>query len=556
MTHADIYTKFMIEYDKANITSSYPSLTPYEVATILDKAYLALIARKITGNNPRQSTFESDIKSIEDLRPLIVNKVLSSTTSTVYADNESVYTLPTDVLYYIEGQVQYNKNTSSIDAKSHKNELVNLVSHELAQRFKATNSNLPWIKQPVSFIEGNDIHLLIDSYKHKNDTKSFLVTYLKKPAKFANPTTPSFPGTTDNTGGNTGSEVETYAINGTITSTLDTVCNINITYTTTVAKHYKVVALKSYSLNGTYEQEFSYGKTTATNSEDTNTQRESEDKYMKFQLVDQTTDTVCATSSVIIIPKLATPAPAEISFTMTFASGYPTASFGYDNKISVQIKTDITSTADTNNSYYWQAFVYNASGTDRYGFSGAHDLQYNKNGWSESIEIKLESSFTALQYLVQVKIIRKSDLTVVKSIEKVISTTSLPTPTLSIGYLYINDNATVNITATGDHIYKNYNVAFVKFYNPNYTDTPQLCSGGIQSMAPKDEVKRIPVVRETDRPYYVKARLLEYGTSDIKKYIVESDSAAMIQKKDSSSAPELQYDSTLGNFKLGESTLG
>ena len=54
MTHSDIYTKFMIEYDKANITSSYPSLTKYEVATILDKAYLALIAQKYTGNNPRR----------------------------------------------------------------------------------------------------------------------------------------------------------------------------------------------------------------------------------------------------------------------------------------------------------------------------------------------------------------------------------------------------------------------------------------------------------------------------------------------------------------------
>ena len=53
MTHSDIYTKFMIEYDKANITSSYPSLTIYEVATLLDKATLALIAQKVTGNNPR-----------------------------------------------------------------------------------------------------------------------------------------------------------------------------------------------------------------------------------------------------------------------------------------------------------------------------------------------------------------------------------------------------------------------------------------------------------------------------------------------------------------------
>jgi hypothetical protein len=54
MTHSDIYTKFMIEYDKANITSSYPSLTKYEIATILDKAYLALIAQKYTGNNTRR----------------------------------------------------------------------------------------------------------------------------------------------------------------------------------------------------------------------------------------------------------------------------------------------------------------------------------------------------------------------------------------------------------------------------------------------------------------------------------------------------------------------
>jgi len=42
--HSNIKTKFLIEYDKANVTSSYPSLTDYEIATILNKAYLVLIA--------------------------------------------------------------------------------------------------------------------------------------------------------------------------------------------------------------------------------------------------------------------------------------------------------------------------------------------------------------------------------------------------------------------------------------------------------------------------------------------------------------------------------
>ena len=78
MTHQDIYIKFMIGYDKANETSSYPSLTEYEVATFLDKAYLALIAQKVTGNNSRHIGFEQDLKVTEDLGPLITTKRINS----------------------------------------------------------------------------------------------------------------------------------------------------------------------------------------------------------------------------------------------------------------------------------------------------------------------------------------------------------------------------------------------------------------------------------------------------------------------------------------------
>ena len=67
MTYKDVYKKFMIEYDKADISSSYPSLTIYEVATLLDKATLALISQKVTGNNPRQTTMDIDMKSMSDL---------------------------------------------------------------------------------------------------------------------------------------------------------------------------------------------------------------------------------------------------------------------------------------------------------------------------------------------------------------------------------------------------------------------------------------------------------------------------------------------------------
>lgn len=99
MTHKDIYTKFMIEYDKANVTSSYPSLTEYEIATILDKAYNALIAQKVTGNNMRRIPLEGDLKSISDISPLIVK----SERTLKYDDTVNIMTcsIPTsDVIEY------------------------------------------------------------------------------------------------------------------------------------------------------------------------------------------------------------------------------------------------------------------------------------------------------------------------------------------------------------------------------------------------------------------------------------------------------------------------
>jgi len=108
MTHKDIYTKFMIEYDKANVTSSYPSLTEYEVATLLDKAYLALIAQKVTGNNPRRAPFEADNKAIADIEPLIAHadpNLFNNDHSP--AINVTQYNLPDDYMYFIQSQLNY-----------------------------------------------------------------------------------------------------------------------------------------------------------------------------------------------------------------------------------------------------------------------------------------------------------------------------------------------------------------------------------------------------------------------------------------------------------------
>lgn len=171
MTYKDIHKKYMIEYDKENVTSSYPSLTTYEIATILDKAYLALIAQKLTGNQQRVP-FEGDIKAIEDVRNLIASKKISKSNTTLPIDNAVIYKL-SDILYFLTALVL-------IDGKLI---TTNLVNHEIAKNFMHTATNRPWMKNSVCYIEGDNLIVLYDDYSHKN-VGDLQLTYIKQPDKF------------------------------------------------------------------------------------------------------------------------------------------------------------------------------------------------------------------------------------------------------------------------------------------------------------------------------------------------------------------------------------
>lgn len=186
MTHSDIYTKYMIEYDKAQITSSYPSLTKYEIATILDKAYLALIAQKFTGNNQRGVPFEGDLKAIEDIRPLVKTDSVVSYLRDIEASNGIVFNVPAKLLYYIQAKIDLGVVLSSVDQTTHSLIEVRLVSHEDASKFMNTAHNLPWVDIPVACMEGDKIRVFLDPVNHVLTLpQTMYVIYVSKPAKFA-----------------------------------------------------------------------------------------------------------------------------------------------------------------------------------------------------------------------------------------------------------------------------------------------------------------------------------------------------------------------------------
>lgn len=185
MTYKDIYTKFLIEYDKADVSSSYPSLTNKEIAAILDKAMYALIAQKVTGNNSRKVALDMDSKAMSDIAPLIkyfsTNYSTSDdSTSLVTANNELLFTFGDEgtPLYLLDGIIKYN-NTDK--------EVVNLTTSLISDKFKETIHNKPWIKQPIMYVQSSDlndgdkvIHVLVDSrHINKEDTDPKFQLYIR-----------------------------------------------------------------------------------------------------------------------------------------------------------------------------------------------------------------------------------------------------------------------------------------------------------------------------------------------------------------------------------------
>lgn len=168
MTYNDIYKNFLIEYDKADVSSSYPSLTNEEIAAILDKAMYALIAQKVTGNNPRKVALDMDSKAMSDIAPLIkyfdTNYLASDgSESLVTANNELLFKFGNTGTprYLLDGIIKYNDSDK---------EVVNLTTSLISDKFKETIHNKPWIKQPIMYVQSSNsndgdevIHVFVDS---------------------------------------------------------------------------------------------------------------------------------------------------------------------------------------------------------------------------------------------------------------------------------------------------------------------------------------------------------------------------------------------------------
>lgn len=189
MTYNDIYKKFLIEYDKADVSSSYPPLTNEEIAAILNKAMYALIAQKVTGNNPRKVALDMDSKAMSDIAPLIkyfdTVQLPKETQIDIQlpqvAKNEFLFKFDSEEpAYLLSGVVKYADDNI---------ETADLLTSVISDKFKETAHNKPWIKNPIMYMQTIDdykvMHVLVDSNK-TNIVSSLYIKGIYMPDRFKN----------------------------------------------------------------------------------------------------------------------------------------------------------------------------------------------------------------------------------------------------------------------------------------------------------------------------------------------------------------------------------
>lgn len=181
MTNSDLHQNFRVEYDKANVISSYPSFLSEEIDIWLNKGYKTLVTRMFAGNNVRQIGFEGDTKNISDLQSLIKQTTITSFNGAGGVNNCVTFntsSLPS-FLYFITGILQLGDGTV-LECK--------LATHDAAKKASETAINKPWLPNPVIVLHDNKINVFYDTVMTPkqgsvHNIQGIIVTYCAEPTE-------------------------------------------------------------------------------------------------------------------------------------------------------------------------------------------------------------------------------------------------------------------------------------------------------------------------------------------------------------------------------------
>lgn len=189
MNNKDSHIQFKVLLDKNSESVAFggcPAFLPEEIDIFLNNAQYQILSNKFTGNNSLKTGFEQDATRISELDYLVRsdnNQIAINTDNNEFVidnihDNGNR-------LIIIGFSIQLNNNKANCD----------LVDHNSAELYKQTYNNLPWIEDPIVYLEDNKAYVLVDpilmqtpGFEPTNvdgrDQYYVNVTYIKKPKDF------------------------------------------------------------------------------------------------------------------------------------------------------------------------------------------------------------------------------------------------------------------------------------------------------------------------------------------------------------------------------------
>lgn len=177
MTRDQLHIAFKIAMDKNSQNIAFggcPAFLPNEIDYWLNLALYQEINTKFTGNNATKVAFEGSTKRTHDLEGLI------RTDRDVLATKEANINRCFISNLFNDNRMFFIDATFNFDNKKAN---VSLVSHTIAQRFKKTHDNNPWIETPVGVIEDNTLYVYYDDIAMNSTNYSMDITYVKFPTK-------------------------------------------------------------------------------------------------------------------------------------------------------------------------------------------------------------------------------------------------------------------------------------------------------------------------------------------------------------------------------------
>jgi len=185
MTVANMHTAVKLGLDKTS-GLDIPAYESEELDLWLNIAQDRFVKQRLFGNNYKQEGFEGSVKRVTDLHELVITEILTDKWDVGIAGYPTAKRIDLTVdltatfMYYINSRSEVTRTLPTI-TEGYVDNL--MIQHNEIPNFVTTGFNSPYFKNPVCWIEDDDLYVMYDSLTtgYGDADHDIQITFIKEP---------------------------------------------------------------------------------------------------------------------------------------------------------------------------------------------------------------------------------------------------------------------------------------------------------------------------------------------------------------------------------------